>query len=378
MRCPYCLFEGNLANGRCARCGYEMMKGSASSAYRSAIRSTSSSGLPEQYTLMRGDTLSQGRYRILNQITLPEPQQKQGTAWSASDTKTSRHQVVIREIVVPEEMARASLADRVAYAAAQSLQALGRHAGFPKVIDLFSDKNAYFIVQLYPEGESLAALLKQQGGALPEPVVAEYGYQLCGLLALLGDQQQPIVHGSINPETIIISEDNQRASLIHLPLFQPEVPSSGAEKVSSGYYAPEQMHGEIDPSMDLYGLAATMHHAVTGYDPHTRLTFFHPPARRLNPAVTVQMEMILARQLNLSKLKRYAHPSEMQKDLAALMASYPDSTNSESPTFAASLHHLSASESREQTRSATLLNMGVFAAISVLLILGVLFAILRP
>jgi serine/threonine protein kinase len=327
---------------------------------------------------MRGDTLYQSRYRILNQITLPEPQQKQGTAWSAIDMQTSRRRVVIREIVVPEEMAGASFADGVASAVAQSLQALGRHTGFPKVIDLFSDKGAYFIVQLDPEGENLATLLRQQGGALPEPVVAEYGYQLCGLLALLGNHQPPIMHGSINPETIIISEDKQRASLIHLPLFQPEVPSTGAEKVSSGYYAPEQMRGEIDPSSDLYGLAATMHQAVTGYDPHARLTFFHPPARRLNPAVTVQMEMILARQLSLSKLQRYTHPSEMQNDLAALIASYPDSTNGESPTFAASPLQLSASQLREQTRSATLLNMGVFAAISVLLILGVLFAILRP
>lgn len=39
---------------------------------------------------------------------------------------------------------------------------------------------------------------------------------------------------------------------------------------------------------------------------------------------------------------------------------------------------LSASQLREQIRSATLLNIGVFAAISMLLLVGVLLVILRP
>jgi hypothetical protein len=90
------------------------------------------------------------------------------------------------------------------------------------------------------------------------------------------------------------------------------------------------------------------------------------------------MEIILARQLSLSKSQRYAHPLEMQKDLAALIASYPDTTNSESPTSLDEPLRLSTSQLREQMRSVTLLNMGVFAAIIVLLLLGVLFAILRP
>lgn len=334
--------------------------------------------MPNQYVLMRGDTLSQGRYRILNQITLPEPQQGQGAAWAAIDMQASRIRVVIREVVVPQAMARVSFVSHVVSAAVQRMRTLEQYEGFPQVIDLFSEKGANFIVLLYPEGESLAALLKRQSGALPEPMVAEYGYQLCGLLAVLADQQPPIVHGSINPETIIIREDEQRASLIHLPLFPPEVPATGAQKVSSGYYAPEQVHGEVDLTSDLYGLAATMYHAVTGYNPQERLTFFHPPARRLNPTVTKQMEMILVRQLSLSKSQRYTHPVEMQKDLAGLIESYPDSTDIASSTSVGAPLHLSVAQYSEQMRSVTLLNMGVFAAISVLLLVGVLLVILRP
>src|SRR5258708_40101674 len=192
------------------------------------------------------------------------------------------------------------------------------------------------------------------------------------------DRHPPMVNGAVNPETIVQNENRPGAWLARLPLFQSKVPSTGTENVWSGYYAPEQMRGEVDPSSDLYGLAATMHHAVTGYDPGARLASSPPPARRLNPAVTVQMEMILARQLSLSKSQRYVHPSEMQKDLAALIASYPDSTNNESAMSVADPLRLSASQLREQIRSATLLNIGVFAAISMLLLVGVLLVILRP
>ncbi len=375
MRCPRCLFEGNPVNGRCLNCGHTILQ----APYLTATRSTSSPELPKLYPLRRGDMLFQGRYRILNSITLPEPQHRQGAAWLAVETQSSHRRVVIREIIVPQAMAKAAPADRIATSVVQRLQHVGQqHPGFPKVIELFGERKSYFMVQLYPEGESLASLLNQQGGALPEPVVAEYGYQLCALLSLLADQQPPIVHGSINPETIIINEDTQCASLIHLPLFPPDKPSTGPEKVPLGYYAPEQVRGEMDPSSDLYSLAATMHHAVTGYDPQARLIFFHPPARRLNPAVTAQMEMILAQQLSLSKSQRYRHPSEMQKDLATLIASYPASTTSDPLTTVTNPLRLSKAQIREQSRSATLLNIGVFAAICVLLLIGVLFAVLRP
>ena len=171
MHCPHCLYEGNTINGKCARCGYAMKQEPSSSFHVADSRFAPSSQLLNPYTLSRGDTLSKGRYRLLNQITLPEPQQRQGSAWSAIDLHTSQRYVVIREIVVPQAMAKSSSVERLATETAQRLQELGQHEGFPKVIDFFSNQRAYFIVMLYPEGESLATLLKLQNGALPEQMV---------------------------------------------------------------------------------------------------------------------------------------------------------------------------------------------------------------
>jgi serine/threonine protein kinase len=365
MRCPCCAYDGTLLNGTCARCGYQ-------------VAPAPSGKLPNQYTLMRGDTLSEGRYRILHQITLPETQWRQGRAWSAVDLHAMHRRVTLYEVVVPPEMAATASVNTIVSAVAQPLQDLGQYPGFPRVTDLFSDKGTHFIVLLSPEGESLADLLKRQGGALPEPLVAEYGYQLCRLLALLADQQPPLVHGSISPETIIISEEGQQVSLIHLPLFQSALSITGAQRIVSRYYGPEQVHGEIDLSSDLYAVAAVMHHAVTGHDSYTRSSFVHTPARRLNPDVTAQMEMILARQLSLSRSRRYGHPSEMQQDLAALIASYPARSGDASAALVSAQSHLSAEQLNERSRSNALLNMGVVAAIGLFLIVSVLFVVLRP
>jgi hypothetical protein len=90
------------------------------------------------------------------------------------------------------------------------------------------------------------------------------------------------------------------------------------------------------------------------------------------------MERILARQLSLSKPQRYAHPSEMQKDLAGLLASYPGSVNSESPKLVVDPRRLSDAELRdirEKRWIATLLDMGVLAAICVTLLVGILIII---
>jgi serine/threonine protein kinase len=324
---------------------------------------------------MRGDVLCEGRYRLANQVNLPELERRQGSAWLAVDLMVSHRRVMIREMLVPPGRSGGTPIEYVAYTAAQRLRSLGQHPGLPQVLDFFQHRGAFFLVFLSPEGESLASLLQRQGGALPEAVVAAYACQLCDVLTLMERQQPPIVHGSIGPETVIINGEQQRACLLYLPLFKPDVAPARSGRVSAGYYAPEQVHGDLTPSSDLYSLAVTMHHAVTGYDPRSRLALFHPPARRLNPAVTARMEMILTRQLSLSVSQRYVHSSEMRKDLAALIAAYPAVVDERAPGV--NPLELSAAQLREQSKNAVLLNMGVFAAICILLLVGALFAVLR-
>jgi hypothetical protein len=97
MLCPHCGFEGSIFNGKCMRCNASIVKADTSSSSSNA----GLYGLSNPYRLMRGDMLFHRRYRLVNQIPLPETQRDQGTAWLAIDTQASNLQVVLREIIVP-------------------------------------------------------------------------------------------------------------------------------------------------------------------------------------------------------------------------------------------------------------------------------------
>ncbi len=344
MRCPRCAYKGKLFQGRCAVCGYPLeqeTEESSTAAVQQPFIAVSDqySPITNHYTpivldlqptgnyqpdgLQPGDTLRGGRYRLQERIPLPLSQQQQGQAWNAYDLQMSSRFVVIHEVKFASEMASTSRQrEYIANKIAQRLNRLGEHPGLPQVSDMFSEKDSYFLVFLYPQGETLASLLKSWRNGLPEYMIAEYAWQLCDVLTTLSEQQPPIVHGAISPETILISEEGKQAILMHVPLLPLKETSGKIDDMGSSYRAPEQVHGIISPASDLYSLAATLYHAVTGSDPHERPPAFYPPARRLNEAVSPAIEMILGRQLRLTVAQRYSNPREMKQDIAALLESY--------------------------------------------------------
>ncbi len=393
MRCPQCNFVGSPVNGACPRCGYSDMSGpsgplSMGGSHPGAITpaalrrmstsrplSASLPGVLVVQELKRGDSLRQGRYRLLEQLTLPENQQGQGAAWLATDAQTPQGRVVIRAVRLQEELP--ANRSQVARSIALRLSDLAQNSGFPKVLDVFSEHEEYYIVLQYTEGESLASVLRRQGGTLPERTVAEFGRQLCELLSAMSRQEPPTVHGGISPDTIIVSPDGSRVSLIHMPLFPPEEIANS--KAPAGYRAPEQARGSVEPASDLYAVAAVLHHAVTGYDPNERVAFFHPPARRLNPAVSARMEAILAQELHLSIAQRYARPIDMQKDFAALQFSYGTTADGGRPMSAAATPaSLDFIQMRQRSRNRSLLDVGIFAGVGLLLLLAFVLFYVRP
>ncbi|HZR40964.1 MAG TPA: protein kinase [Ktedonobacteraceae bacterium] len=323
MRCPRCGFVDITLPGTCPQCGYMQASLPARRIPQQVVLTpvSASKVASPAWSLMRGDALRQGRYRLIEKVTLPENQQNQGSTWLAWDLQAMRQIRLLHRLEVTgssPEQEQQRVNDLV-----KRMAVLPAHPGLPAITDVFQEQGAYYVVQKHHTGTSLAALIQQQGGALPERDVAEYGRQICEMLALFARQQPPIVHGSINTETIIVSPDKRQVSLMYVPLF-PVQKLRKDSNLATSYFAPEYARGgEIQPSSDLYSLAATMHHAVTGFDPRERMVFFFPPARRLNPLVTAPMEAILARQLRFSTSQRYPGPEAMQQDLAALIATYP-------------------------------------------------------
>ncbi|HLX40269.1 MAG TPA: bifunctional serine/threonine-protein kinase/ABC transporter substrate-binding protein, partial [Ktedonobacteraceae bacterium] len=407
MRCPRCNYEGDLVEGGCARCGYgrrrvmpETFSGANPGANQARViqrppitntlsRAGRRTPVPRQLSpvsrqlspttqpLLRSDILHQGRYILRRQIILPTNQQKQGRAWLAVDAQHPDTVVVVREVIPPEGSTAA--AAQIVREAALRMSQLGQRAGFPKVLDMFSERGTTYLVMEHMEGKSLAQLM-QEHGPLPERTVAEYGRQLCGVLEELAIQNPPVIHGSINPETVMVTLNGKQAFLAHIPLFPPENVSPGNEKASTGYLAPEQVRGKAEPASDQYGLAATLYHALTGYDPDKHMSFFFPPVRRLNPIVSPRMESILSQALRLSLTQRYSRASQMQREFDIILTTTP-APGPNNPGFGETdiARRLEIMRGRERrNNSLTVLLFAIVSALVLFLLIGgILLSIYR-
>ncbi len=87
-----------------------------------------------------------------------------------------------------------------------------------------------------------------------------------------------------------------------------------------GYSAPEQARGTATARSDLYAVCAILQHAVTGSTPPPRANWMHPPARRQNPNVSLELEEVLGKGLRPSATQRFASAEELRAALEPLAA----------------------------------------------------------
>ncbi|MHB8596090.1 MAG: serine/threonine protein kinase [Ktedonobacteraceae bacterium] len=269
----------------------------------------------EPGTLLRG-----GRYRLY------EVQERQDwlsgvyeARWVAQDAQRAGSEVVMRELVLPENssvMMQSSLRN-----ATMALSQVGRHPHIPTLWDAFSDRGRNFFVFEPFDGESLLSRMRRTGRAMSEQDVIECCLQMSEVLELLAQQSPTLVHGLISPEHILSARNGAQYALINFSL----VLAGGATQFVSGidrthlspYTPPEFMRGVIDGRSDLYALMATAYHAVTGSVP-AGVSGSIPSAQRLNPNISPEFDAILTKGLRPVAGQRYQRPSELRQDLLAM------------------------------------------------------------
>lgn len=129
-------------------------------------------------------------------------------------------------------------------------------------------RNELFIVMERIDGLSLSQL--GQRSTLPYPVVRSILMQILYGLAYL--HQRDIIHRDISPTNILVSSKGEvkivdfgLAKILRAPM------SDGGFKGNPPYACPEQLQGrDIDPSADLYALAAVVHELLAGSPPFGR------------------------------------------------------------------------------------------------------------
>ncbi|MBV9470549.1 MAG: serine/threonine protein kinase [Abitibacteriaceae bacterium] len=163
-----------------------------------------------------------------------------------------------------------------------------RHAGIVDVYTLFEENNTAYMVMEFLQGKTLLQLVEERG-ALPEAEAVEYIRQAA--LALHEVHDGGLLHRDIKPENIFVT-NNKRVVLIDFGTAREFTVGKTRQMtvtLTPGYAPLEQyaQRAQRGPFTDIYALAATLYHLLTG----------EAPAPATDRAVGVELTAI--RQLNL-------------------------------------------------------------------------------
>ena len=261
------------------------------------------------------------RYRVITRLG----QGGMGAVYQAWDTRLNRP-IALKEMSPQASLDPASLADlrRQFQQEAQVLATLS-HPNLVRVTDYFSWGGSEYLVMDFVEGESLAALIQREG-AQPQDRALAWSDQLLDALSYC--HGRGVLHRDIKPQNIIITPQG-RAVLVDfglVKLWDPHDPRTRTVMRGMGtpeYAPPEQYDtgpGHTDPRSDVYGMGATLYHALTGKLPPTATQRMASPTsfispRRLNPAISPAVEAVVLKALEIPKDRRFQTAADMAQAL---------------------------------------------------------------
>src|ERR1700722_1729324 len=249
-----------------------------------------------------------GRYRVHKILG----QGGMGRVYLANDTRLANRPVACKEMIIGDGIQEQKAVDDFNREA--SVLARLSHPSIPQLIDYFAERGRHYLVMEFVAGGDLQAHLDKLGlgGHFPEATVLGWARQILDVLQFLHTQKPPIVYRDLKPGNIMV-DHNGRAMLVDFGIARFLPPGGRSTQIGSvGYAPPEQYIGRMEPRSDLYSLAATMHHLLTGRDPQLEPPFSFPPLRSLAPQVSIQTEQVVTQALEKDLEKRPKSAREMR------------------------------------------------------------------
>lgn len=309
---------------RCARCGREASAGSIAG-QRSAADSVYVCARCREQANEQGGPIP--GYRLLRRLG----EGGMGVVWLAEAAADGR-QVAVKTMI-PEIAASRQMVRRFLRESEISLQL--RHENIVEFLDAGETRGQLYIVMEYVDGIDAEQAREQQGGRLPPNDVVRIGLQT--LDALAHAHGQSVIHRDIKPPNMLL--------VGRAPAWQVKVTDFGLARNcraaglsrltrpgevlgSLPYMPPEQVLdcAHADARADLFSLAATMYHLLTGqfiYDFRPRqqdpmITVIEDdvvPIERRGVSVPRTVAQVIERALRKEMNERYQSAAEMRNAL---------------------------------------------------------------
>jgi predicted Ser/Thr protein kinase len=215
-----------------------------------------------------GGTLLHGRYRLDKLLKMGGF----GAVYKGTDTKTNRL-VAIKDMIGndPQEFAiRLNFFRREA----EILRTLDKVSIVPKMYDFIHQGQTAHLVMEFIKGNDLLDILEANANKpFPLALVVEWGKSVCDVLTTMHTQTPPIIHRDLKPDNLMLLEDQRSIKMIDFGTARDlgktaKERAAGKTRVyTEGYAPPEQIVGKPEARSDLFALAATLYHLVTGKAP---------------------------------------------------------------------------------------------------------------
>ncbi len=320
VNCRYCGSKNTLGSKYCFECGAPLVSHThpnrSIQKTQSAVRSRQNYRPQEEDSEgpapLPANSVLQGRYQITKQIGLGG----MGAIYLADDLRFSQRVAVVKEMLDhftdPEQRRLAT----TNFDRESEMLANLNHPGIPEVYDRFTEGNRHYLVMEYINGADLEQrLINRENEPFSEDQILDWSTQICEILNYLHSLKPPIIYRDMKPANLILNEEG-KIYVVDFGIARHFNPTKKGTMIGTQGYAPaEQYRGQVEPRSDIYALAATMHHLLTGRDPQAEAPFSFPPVRELNPQVSMQTDKIIGRCLNMEADGRFRDAPHLSEAL---------------------------------------------------------------
>ncbi len=200
------------------------------------------------------------------------------------------------------------------------------HPNIVAVYDWGQEDGTYFIVMEYVEGRSLRDILYASGTIKPDAAL-RLGADIAS--ALDGAHAKGVVHRDIKPGNVIVTR-NGEVKVADFGIARAgtsdALTQAGSVMGTATYFSPEQAQGfDVDSRTDLYALGVVLYEMLTGTVPFTAespvsVAYKHvreeaTPVTERNPALSPEIERVVARAMAKDPNHRYQSAAELRDDL---------------------------------------------------------------